>query len=127
MSHHVIEVESLESLLGRIEEKREPVSHSGHGFGERCERPDLHRRDPRVFLNDKREGSSTSCWFDKDQWVTFWCHPTEQLKQAWRDAGFSDSGDFGLSGVEYYVRPDGTHSLICTPRCYIGSAVFTCK
>ena len=127
MSHHTIKAESLIDLVGEIEEKRETASHRCKSPGHKCERPDLHRRDPRVFFNDKRPDSPTGCRTEQGEWVTYWCHPSELLMQAWREAGYSDgrSSSFSLSSIEYSVRPDGTESLICGTLSYIGGAVFT--
>jgi hypothetical protein len=59
--------------------------------------------------------------------VTYWCHPTDELLAAWVAAGYSpgSADSFSMSSVEFYVRPDGTESLICGTLSMIGGAVFT--
>ena len=113
------EVDNLDALIGTVERSETKPHHCT--YRDSCPDPS-HRRDPRVFLDDRRPGTPHGARHEGPTWICYYCCPTRDLLEAYeRRNGVQRRGPFGLSALKVVHWPgDKINVLVGAPRSMIG-------
>jgi len=119
---------TVTEAIGAVFEKRVKSGGHAHGCGRfpsvQCPHPG-HIRDPRVYLEDKRDEPQYVARHASGEWVCYYCQPHDVLLDAYRAVMGPPESDFGLAAicVRRWART-GESVVVCAPRCHIGSLIF---